>query len=211
MPEPDTTPAACGCGAVECEICTPISHDITTPARPACRWPDCLSPDQQTQLANEVTAVMPDHPSKPMPDQRGICGCAEAETALRERYAAAARTVRLHLGPNAIAMAQRGEGIIPNYGEADRIADAVLAVSDQEMQALRAELAATVENLNRADEDGARFQVIARRLIAHAAGFQDVLDDSDRDPWARTVRADLNELRAALTPPALGGHDGEGQ
>lgn len=49
---------------------------------------------------------------------------------LRERYAGAARTVRLHLGPNAIAMARRGEGIIPNYGEADRIADAALAVRD---------------------------------------------------------------------------------
>lgn len=32
MPEPDTTPAACGCSAVECEICTPISHNINPPA-----------------------------------------------------------------------------------------------------------------------------------------------------------------------------------
>lgn len=29
MPEPDTTPAVCGCGADACEICTPIRHDLT--------------------------------------------------------------------------------------------------------------------------------------------------------------------------------------
>lgn len=39
---------------------------------------------------------------------------------------------------------------------------------------------------------------IVRRLAAHAVGFQDVLDDSDRDPWARTVGADIAGLRAAL-------------
>ncbi|MGW0920147.1 hypothetical protein ACWD3J_14155 [Streptomyces sp. NPDC002755] len=36
---------------------------------------------------------------------------------------------------------------------------------------------------------------LVRRLAAHAEGFRDVLDDSDRDPWAKTVRADI----AALT------------
>jgi hypothetical protein len=48
--------------------------------------------------------------------------------ALRDRIAEAARTVRLRLGPNAIAMAQRGEPIILNLNEADDLADAVLAV-----------------------------------------------------------------------------------
>ena len=44
----------------------------------------------------------------------------------------------------------------------------------------------------------ARVREIGRRLTAHAAGFQDVLDDTDRGPWARTVSADLEELRAVL-------------
>ena len=46
----------------------------------------------------------------------------------REQIATAARTVRLRLGPNAIAAAQRGEQIMLSLGEADDIADAVLAV-----------------------------------------------------------------------------------
>ncbi len=48
---------------------------------------------------------------------------------------------------------------------------------------------------------------IVNRLIAHAQGFQDVLDESDRDPWARLVRADIDVLRtaiAALPEPADG-------
>lgn len=51
----------------------------------------------------------------------------------RARYAAAARTVRLHLGPNAIAQAQRGEPIILSGTEADAIADAVTPVADAEL------------------------------------------------------------------------------
>jgi len=43
---------------------------------------------------------------------------------------------------------------------------------------------------------------IARRLAAHAVGFQDVLDDTDRDPWARTVGADITALCEALDAPA---------
>ncbi|MCX5285960.1 hypothetical protein [Streptomyces sp. NBC_00198] len=39
---------------------------------------------------------------------------------------------------------------------------------------------------------------IVRRLAAHAAGFQDVLDDSDRGPWGTTVGADIAALQAAL-------------
>jgi hypothetical protein len=39
---------------------------------------------------------------------------------------------------------------------------------------------------------------IARRLAAHAVGFQDALDDTDRDPWARTVGTDISELCSAF-------------
>lgn len=41
---------------------------------------------------------------------------------------------------------------------------------------------------------------IACRLAAHAKGFQDVLDDTDRGPWGRTVDADIQALLAALNP-----------
>lgn len=43
-----------------------------------------------------------------------------------------------------------------------------------------------------------RVRTIVRRLAAHAVGFQDVLDESDRGPWGRTVGADIAELCAAL-------------
>ncbi|MFJ9374407.1 hypothetical protein [Streptomyces sp. NPDC101455] len=43
---------------------------------------------------------------------------------------------------------------------------------------------------------------IGLRLAAHAVGFQDVLDDSDRGPWARTVGADIAELGKVLEAPA---------
>lgn len=52
----------------------------------------------------------------------------------RDRIVAAARTVRLRLGPNAIALAQRGEPIILSGTEADAVADAVIA-ADQDAAA----------------------------------------------------------------------------
>lgn len=47
-----------------------------------------------------------------------------------------------------------------------------------------------------------RVRRIASRLAAHAVGFQDVLDESDRGPWGRTVGADIAELSAAVAPDA---------
>ncbi|GHA28841.1 hypothetical protein GCM10010372_30880 [Streptomyces tauricus] len=47
-----------------------------------------------------------------------------------------------------------------------------------------------------------RAREIARRLAAHAIGFQDVLDDSDRGPWARTVGADIIALCNAFDIPS---------
>ena len=59
----------------------------------------------------------------------------------------------------------------------------------------RCELAAAGDVLD-------RVRTVVSRLANHAVGFQDVLDDSDRDPWARTVGVDIAELRrlAAETP-----------
>lgn len=45
-----------------------------------------------------------------------------------------------------------------------------------------------------------RFRRIASRLANHAVGFGDVLDESDRGPWGRTVGADIAELSAAMAP-----------
>jgi ParB-like chromosome segregation protein Spo0J len=53
-----------------------------------------------------------------------------------------------------------------------------------------------------------RIRAVARRLAAHAIGFQDVLDESDRGPWGKTVGADIAELRRLAdeqpTPDARG-------
>ncbi|MFJ3826210.1 hypothetical protein [Streptomyces nodosus] len=54
-----------------------------------------------------------------------------------------------------------------------------------EVERLRADRAAVLD----------RFRVVVRRLAAHAVGFQDVLDESDRGPWGKTVGADITELR----------------
>ncbi len=43
---------------------------------------------------------------------------------------------------------------------------------------------------------------VARRLLAHSVGFRDVLDDSDRDPWAKTVGADITALWSLLGDPS---------
>lgn len=43
---------------------------------------------------------------------------------------------------------------------------------------------------------------VVRRLAAHAVGFQDVLDESDRGPWGKTVAADIAELRRMINEDA---------
>jgi hypothetical protein len=49
---------------------------------PKCRWPSCLTKEQQGELAKEVTRQMlGEEPSPPPPDQRLVCGCVEPETA----------------------------------------------------------------------------------------------------------------------------------
>jgi len=60
-----------------------------------------------------------------------------------------------------------------------------LEAAHEESARLRADHAASLN----------RFRAVVRRLAAHAVGFQDVLDESDHDPWAKTVVADIAELR----------------
>ncbi|WP_328336799.1 hypothetical protein [Streptomyces violaceus] len=67
-----------------------------------------------------------------------------------------------------------------------------LEQAHEENARLRAEQAATLE----------RFRVTIRRLAAHAVGFQDVLDESDRGPWGKTIAADIAELRRMIDEDA---------
>lgn len=43
---------------------------------------------------------------------------------------------------------------------------------------------------------------VVSRLAAHAVGFQDVLDESDRGPWGALILADIAELRTLANRPA---------
>lgn len=54
------------------------------------------------------------------------------------------------------------------------------------------------QRAERAEAALTRARTVAGRLAAHAAGFQDALDDTDRGPWGKTIGADLDDLRAAL-------------
>ncbi|MFD4572070.1 hypothetical protein ACFWNK_01935 [Streptomyces sp. NPDC058417] len=136
-------------------------------------------------IAPKTTAAVP-----PLPASR---------PALREEIAEAARTVRLRLGPNAVAMAQRGESLILSGGEADAIADAVLGVLAGHDNPAAERMTGEVRS-------------VIRRLVAHSVGFQDVLDESDHGPWGKTVGSDIAELRrladeaqpAAPETPAAG-------
>lgn len=87
-----------------------------------------------------------------------------------------------------------------------------LARQAQEMATWRA----TVNALDAAAPGTPRYQMqrareIARRLAAHAVGFQDELEASDRGPWAKTVGADITALCAVLeapSQPVMMGDDG---
>jgi hypothetical protein len=57
---------------------------VPEPTTPACTWPDCLTPAQRQELADQVTASMHGRPTTPMPDQRPVCGCVEPTTTNRD-------------------------------------------------------------------------------------------------------------------------------
>jgi hypothetical protein len=50
---------------------------VSTSAPRACIWPACLTPGQQAELAEQVTAAERGEHRPPMPDQRDTCGCTE--------------------------------------------------------------------------------------------------------------------------------------
>ncbi len=92
-----------------------------------------------------------------------------------------------------------------------RIQDAAtvgMVVADAEQANLRTRIAELEQQAAApsapADRDLPDLRRIVDRLAAHARGFQDELDESDRGPWARLVRADIDALRTATAVlPAL--------
>jgi hypothetical protein len=95
---------------------------------------------------------------------------------------------------------------IPGSGTADWCGPARALLDEYRAEVLAEPAVSSSAPADRAALELARG--IARRLAAHAVGFQDVLDDTDRGPWARTVGADIAALctalgeRTVLAPPA---------
>lgn len=102
---------------------------------------------------------------------------------LRDRIAAAARTVQLRLGPNALAIATGGGTVPLSGGEAYDVADAVLAEVQPELDRQAAELA---------DARAAK-----RTAAASADRFRDVLSEAlghpDENPGDDTLVAELRQ------------------
>ncbi|MFK4801709.1 hypothetical protein ACI3K5_23880 [Streptomyces sp. MPA0124] len=127
-------------------------------------------------------------------------------TPLRDRIAAAVRTIQLRLGPNAVAMAQRGEPIILNLNEADDLADAVLAVlpattnhdTDTSVYASRAAEAELYVLLRKAGEPRNEAQALIDRHrdeVLHRAELRRVADETaatetDAEPTAEEIARD---------------------
>jgi regulator of sirC expression with transglutaminase-like and TPR domain len=130
---------------------------------------------------------------------------------LQQRVATAARTVRLRLGPNAIAAAQRGEPVILNMSEADDLAVAVLTELSRELDAFAeyenainwmttcTSCARVLDSSIRETERAERAEATVARIAAladeHPAGIDTALIhealDQDREAtaYARTVNA----------------------
>jgi hypothetical protein len=74
----DMVDGPCSKSDCDCKTYAPVTVETVELPEP-CRWPDCLSEEQQQALADEVTRQMAgEDPSPPIPDQRSICGCVEA-------------------------------------------------------------------------------------------------------------------------------------
>lgn len=132
------------------------------------------------------------------------------DTDLRQRIAVAARTVQLRLGPNAVAMVQRNEPIILNYGEAEAIADAVLAAVQPELADYRnritwettcGEHARLLDPCRAADERAEKAEAALDRVREVLSFAEQVAATSGPGP-ASAATAIADRLSAALTPPA---------
>jgi hypothetical protein len=108
MPDqPNTAPVAYSDGkgtlnlyCLACPRPPEVTIALTVNLARACTWPACLTPNQHTELAAQVTAAEHGQHRPAMPDQRAVCGCTEAtptlapvDPALQQRTAAAVRTI----------------------------------------------------------------------------------------------------------------------
>lgn len=132
-PQPGMTPVRClGFEATATASPTPKApqSEAPTPGGEAtpnpCRCP-CYGCKHNCAAHNPATAGEATQLGTAAATSNATAASVGVDPALRDRIARAARTVPIRLGPNALAMAQRGEAIILNYGEADDLAAAVLA------------------------------------------------------------------------------------
>ncbi|MFJ4852416.1 hypothetical protein [Streptomyces sp. NPDC088730] len=121
-----------------------------------------------------------------------------APTDRRARYAAAIRDeVRLRLGTNALALAERGQPVQMNYSEADTGAAAVMAVADAEQQELRYEVEGLRAELSRrapllayhVTENMRLRDEVGRLPVDRAAVLREGADAHGGESWPRLAPA----------------------
>ncbi|MEU0625012.1 hypothetical protein ABZ329_29645 [Streptomyces rubiginosohelvolus] len=112
----------------------------------------------------------------------------EPDAELRDRIADAIRAESSRVDDVALAdavMPVVTDRLRRNWGEMrDRVAE------------LETEAQRLVDAAPPAPADRAAVLRVVDRLAAHAVGFQDVLDESDRGPWGELILADIADLRA---------------
>lgn len=159
------------------------------------------TPDTQPQ-----DEAQPEEQQTPcgVPEHGGYCdyprapGCAMC--AYHERAAHEAHRHQLAAALGGLDEATPWDGLIRRAGQI--LAGRHRAVDKAaEIEADRNRLAAELRD---AEAVLASVREIGRRLVAHAAGFQDVLDETDHSPWGRTVGADITALLGALGDPQPG-------
>jgi hypothetical protein len=131
----------------------------------------------------------------------------DQQLALHSTIVAAAQSVQLRLGPNALRMAATGP-IRLSGGECYQVADAVLAVVRPELDRLAAELGRVRAELTTAKADRETARAAWRRVKAGITASADLLDEPftnapAQSPWTRLKPA-MHLLDDALkpTPPA---------
>lgn len=159
-----------------------------------------FTPAEEQQIA-ERAAELQAEMTVPAPD-------------LRDRLVTALGDVRLRLGPNALAMAQRGEAIRLSGGEKDDIADVALGVVQAELDQLRAHHGQVADHAISLDADLAIFREAvsqysgqleeARDLMSNAGHNRAHLDDwPDIIPALQDLIAERDQLRAQVAAAGL--------
>jgi hypothetical protein len=134
---------------------------------------------------------------------------AHAPADLHKQYAAAIRDqVRVRLGSNSLALAERGMPVMLNYSEAEDAADAALAVRDAELERLRAELGDLKYNLG-ARAFTAPDADTGTMLASLDARIRDALGRADRAESLLRRYVRLADVTHAY--PIMGGHDSIGE